>query len=99
MRQKMERKRRAAFPLPGQREKSFLRKGAQRTRMKALEEKILSEGTVLPGNVLRLYDFLERPQVVAATLAETKAALLGLESRSANLEDYFLSLIGGVHHG
>ena len=54
---------------------------------------------VLPGNMLRLYDFLDRPQVVAATLAETKVALLGMESRSANLEDYFLSLIGGVHHG
>ena len=66
----------------------------------ALEQRLgTRDYEVLPGNVLRLYDFLERPQVVAATLAETKVALLGLESRSANLEDYFLSLIGGVHHG
>ena len=66
----------------------------------ALEQRLgTRDYEVLPGNVLRLYDFLERPQVVAATLAETKVALLGLESRSANLEDYFLGLIGGVHHG
>ena len=66
----------------------------------ALEQRLgTRDYEVLPGNVLRLYDFLERPQVVAAALAETKVALLGLESRSANLEDYFLSLIGGVHHG
>ena len=66
----------------------------------ALEQRLgTRDYEVLPGNVLRLYDFLERPQVVPATLAETKVALLGLESRSANLEDYFLSLIGGVHHG
>lgn len=65
----------------------------------ALEQRLgTRDYEVLPGNVLRLYDFLERPQVVAATLSETKVALLGLESRSANLEDYFLGLIGGVRH-
>ena len=53
---------------------------------------------VLPGGVLRLYDFLDRPQTVAAALGETGVALLGLERKDTDLEDYFLGLIGGVHH-
>ena len=65
----------------------------------ALEQRLETrEYEVLPGNVLRLYDFLDRPQAVAAALAEAGVAILGLESKNANLEDYFLSLIGGVHH-
>ena len=53
---------------------------------------------VLPGNIIRLYDCLDRPQEVARVLVEGGAALLSLESRGANLEDYFLSMIGGVRH-
>ena len=51
-----------------------------------------------PGNVLRLYAFLDRPQVVTATLVEEGVALIGAESKNADLEDYFLGLIGGVRH-
>ena len=66
----------------------------------ALEQRLdTRDYEVLPGNVLRLYGFLDRPQAVAAVLTEMKVALLGLENRSANLEDYFLGLIGGVRHG
>ena len=53
---------------------------------------------MLPGNVLRLYAFLDRPQVVTATLIEAGVALMGAESKNADLEDYFLGLIGGVRH-
>ena len=53
---------------------------------------------VLPGNIIRLYGCLDRPQEVARVLVEGGAALLSIESRGANLEDYFLSMIGGVRH-
>ena len=65
----------------------------------ALEQRLNTrEYEVLPGNVLRLYAFLDRPQVVTAALMEAGVALLGAESRNADLEDYFLGLIGGVRH-
>ena len=53
---------------------------------------------VLPGGVLRLFSFLDQPQTVARTLVEGGASLRSIESRGANLEDYFLSMIGGVRH-
>lgn len=66
----------------------------------ALEQKLgTRDYEVLPGNVLRLYDFLDRPQIVTSILMEAGVALCGVESKNANLEDYFLGLIGGVRHG
>ena len=53
---------------------------------------------VLPGGTLRLYSFLDQPQTVARVLVEGGVALCSMESRGANLEDYFLSMIGGVRH-
>ena len=53
---------------------------------------------VLPGGILRLYSLLDRPQAVARALVDGGVALRSLESRGANLEDYFLSMIGGVRH-
>ena len=53
---------------------------------------------VLSGGVLRLYSFLDQPQTVAKVLVEGGVSLRSLESRGANLEDYFLSMIGGVRH-
>ena len=53
---------------------------------------------VLPGNVLRIYSSLDAPQRVTQALVEGGVALQGIESRGANLEDYFLSMIGGVRH-
>lgn len=54
---------------------------------------------VLPGNVIRLYDCLDRPEKVNAALMTAGTALYGAESKNLNLEDYFMALIGGVHHG
>ncbi len=55
---------------------------------------------VLPSNVLRLYDHLERPEQVNAALMTAGVALYGAESKNMDLEDYFLGLIGGgVRHG
>ena len=53
---------------------------------------------VLPGNILRIYSFLDAPQRVTQALVEGGVALRGIESRGADLEDYFLSMIGGVRH-
>ena len=65
----------------------------------ALEQRLNTrEYEVLPGNVLRLYEFQDRPQIVTAALMEAGVALLGAESKNADLEDYFLGLIGGVRH-
>ncbi len=54
---------------------------------------------VLPGNVLRLYCHLDEPQRVTAVLVNGGVALRSMEQKGANLEDYFLAMIGGVHHG
>ena len=53
---------------------------------------------VLPGNVLRLYSHLAEPARVTQVLVEGGVQLSSLESKGANLEDYFLTLIGGGHH-
>ena len=53
---------------------------------------------VLPGGMLRLYSFLDQPQTVTRVLVEGGVALRAIQSRGANLEDYFLSMIGGVRH-
>lgn len=64
-----------------------------------LETKLgLSDYEVLPGNVIRLYAMLDAPQTVTALLAQNGVALMGVENRGVNLEDYFLKLIGGGEH-
>ena len=49
----------------------------------------------LPGNVIELYELLDRPQAVSAALAAGGVALLGMEQKGSDLEAYFLNLIGG----
>jgi len=56
------------------------------------------EYEVQPGGVIQLYACLDRPQQVAAALVAGGVALSGIEVRGADLEAYFLSLIGGVRH-
>ncbi|OUN07833.1 bacitracin ABC transporter ATP-binding protein [Flavonifractor sp. An92] len=53
---------------------------------------------VLNPQTIRLYSRLDQPESVTRALVEEGVGLCGLESRGANLEDYFLRLIGGVHH-
>ncbi|MGM9607568.1 MAG: ATP-binding cassette domain-containing protein [Oscillospiraceae bacterium] len=50
---------------------------------------------VLPGNVIELYELLDRPQAVSAALTAGGVALLGMEQKGSDLEAYFLNLIGG----
>ena len=52
---------------------------------------------VLPKNRLRLYTFLNQPQTVNRVLLEGGVGLISAQQRDSNLEDYFLSLIGGHH--
>ena len=59
----------------------------------------LRDFEILPNGVIRLYEAMEEPQRVTNLLVVQGIALLGVEHRGANLEDYFLNLIGGVHHG
>ena len=54
---------------------------------------------VLPGQVIRLYCHLDEPARVTQTLVEGGVALRSIEQKGANLEDYYLGLIGGVRHG
>lgn len=64
-----------------------------------LEQKLgTRDYEVLSGGILRLYSFLDQPHAVAQVLVEGGVALRSMESRGANLEDYFLSMIGGVRH-
>ena len=54
---------------------------------------------VLPGNQLWVYAFLDAPQTVNRTLLEQGVGLISTQQKDSNLEDYFLNLIGGRHHG
>lgn len=54
---------------------------------------------VLPGNVIELFDCLDRPQAVSGALSAGGVALLGMEQKGADLEAYFLNLIGGGRNG
>ena len=64
-----------------------------------LEQKLgAREYEVLPGGVIRLYGFLDRPQAVTAAIVEGGVALSAAEHRDTNLEDYYLKLIGGGVH-
>ena len=69
-------------------------------RAAALLEKELGfrDFEVLPGSAIRLYEGLGEPQKVTNLLVGQGISLYGMEHRGANLEDYFLNLIGGVHH-
>ena len=53
---------------------------------------------VLPGNVIQLYEYLDEPQTVSYALGHGGAAILGMEQKGADLEAYFLNLIGGGPH-
>ena len=53
---------------------------------------------VLPGNVVQLYDCLDDPKRASYALAKNGVALLAMEQKGADLEAYFLNLIGGGHH-
>ena len=76
-----------------------LRVGDAAAAARVLENDLgLRDYEVLPGGVLRLYHGQEEPDRVTRALVEQGVPLSGVESKGANLEDYFLNLIGGVRH-
>lgn len=50
---------------------------------------------VLPGNIVRVYELLGQPDVIAETLVKNNVRLFGIKETQTNLEDYFIELIGG----
>ena len=65
---------------------------------RVLEEQLgTRDFEVLPHNKPRLYTFLDQPQTVNRVLLENGVGLISAQQRSCDLEDYFLSLIGGHH--
>lgn len=50
---------------------------------------------VLPGNIVRVYELLGQPDVIAETLVKNNIRLFGIKETQTNLEDYFIELIGG----
>lgn len=50
---------------------------------------------VLPNNDIRLYDFLDRSGEVSKTLFSNGVTVAEISAKGDNLEDYYMSLIGG----
>ena len=62
----------------------------------ALEEKLHTENfKLLPDGTIRLYDYLDDLEKVAAVLSDEHILVTGLSVSGDTLEDYFLSKIGG----
>ncbi|ERI93720.1 putative bacitracin ABC transporter, ATP-binding protein BcrA [Clostridiales bacterium oral taxon 876 str. F0540] len=53
---------------------------------------------VLNGNEIRIYDYINKPEVVADALINNGIKLYSLNQLGANLENYFIDLIGGSKH-
>lgn len=53
---------------------------------------------VLNGNEIRIYDLLDKPEIVSKALIENGVLLYALNQIGANLENYFIDLIGGTKH-
>ena len=53
---------------------------------------------VLPGGIIQLYDYLDDPKQASYALTQNGVALLAMEQKGADLEAYFLNLIGGGRH-
>lgn len=61
-----------------------------------IEEKLgCSNYEVLNGNEIRMYELIDKPEVVSKELINNGVLLYSLNQIGTNLEDYFISLIGG----
>ena len=64
-----------------------------------LEEKLHSEKCkLLPDGTIRLYEYLDDLEKVAAVLSDAHILVTGLSVSGDTLEDYFLSKTGGSNH-
>lgn len=53
---------------------------------------------VLNNNEIRLYDYLNEPELVVETLVNNGVKLSSIIETGTNLEDYFIKLVGGNKH-
>ncbi|QBD83912.1 ABC transporter ATP-binding protein [Clostridium tetani] len=53
---------------------------------------------VLNNNEIRLYDHIDTPEIVAQSLVLNGVMLYSMNQVGANLENYFINLIGGAHN-
>lgn len=61
-----------------------------------IEEKLnCNKYDVRNGNEIRLYELINKPEILAEALISNGVKLYSLNQNSANLEDYFINLIGG----
>lgn len=64
--------------------------------MLLLEEKLHTDNfKLMPDDTVRLYDYLNDMEKVAAVLSDAHILVTGLSISGDTLEDYFLSQIGG----
>ena len=62
-----------------------------------LEETLHTDSfKLMPDGIIRLYDYLDDMEKVAAALSDAHILVTGLSVAGDTLEDYFLSKIGGT---
>lgn len=54
--------------------------------------------TVLNDNEIRLYEYIDTPEIVAQALVCNGVMLCSMNQIGANLENYFINLVGGAHN-
>lgn len=57
-----------------------------------------SKYEVLNGNEIRLYEHIDTPEIVVKALINNEIMVSSINQIGANLESYFIDLIGGAHH-
>ena len=57
-----------------------------------------NEYEVLNNNEIRLYEYIDAPEVVVKALVENGVMVSSVNQKGANLEDYFIKLVGGNHN-
>lgn len=81
--------------------KSFLEvKVSNAKKLSALLEENLGYKNykVLPGERIQIFERTDEPEKVSKLAVSNNIALLALEEKSLNLENYYMSLIGGVEN-
>jgi|GEM_PF-3255320 len=62
-----------------------------------LEDKLnCHEYEVLPNNIIRIYKFKDTPSMVSSAIVKNGVELNSMNIKGTNLEEYFVSLVGGV---
>lgn len=68
--------------------------------MLVLEERLHTDNfKLMPDDTIRLYDYLNDVEKVAAVLSDAHILVTGLSISGDTLEDYFLGKIGGTNNG